>query len=81
MAELSNQLLPVAVLVYVAAMMCYLVEYAFGRRGAVARAATRTSTRRSVAGVGGAGRRPIRRRSSPAAPVSAGVAPAPAGRR
>jgi cytochrome c-type biogenesis protein CcsB len=41
MAELSNQLLPVAVLAYLAAMMCYLVEYAFGRQGAVARVATR----------------------------------------
>jgi cytochrome c-type biogenesis protein CcsB len=39
MAELSNQLLVVAVLGYLAAMLGHLMEYAFGDRGPVARAA------------------------------------------
>src|SRR5258705_9501486 len=64
MAELSNQLLPVAVLLYLAAMMCYLAEYAFGRRGAVARAATRPALTRELIGAGGP-------------PVTAPVSPAP----
>jgi cytochrome c-type biogenesis protein CcsB len=37
MAEVSNQLLVVAVLGYLAAMLGYLAEYAFGARGPVAR--------------------------------------------
>ena len=41
MAQLSDVLLQVAVLVYLAAMMGYLVEFAFGRQGAVARVAAR----------------------------------------
>jgi cytochrome c-type biogenesis protein CcsB len=40
-AELSDTLLLVAVVAYVAAMLGYLVEYAFGTRGAVARVAAR----------------------------------------
>ena len=41
MAELSDTLLLVAAVIYVAAMLGYLVEFAFGTRGAVARVATR----------------------------------------
>jgi cytochrome c-type biogenesis protein CcsB len=41
MAQLSDSLLIWAILGYLAAMVCYLVEYAFGPRGAVARTATR----------------------------------------
>jgi len=41
MAHLSDVLLQVAIVVYLAAMTGYLVEYAFGTRGAVARVATR----------------------------------------
>src|SRR5690606_28537662 len=53
MAELSNQLLPVAVLAYLIAMLGYLAEYAFGGRGAVARAAVRPARELAGAGVGG----------------------------
>ena len=41
MAELSNQLMVVTVLAYLAAMVCHAAEYAFGNRGPVGRAATR----------------------------------------
>jgi cytochrome c-type biogenesis protein CcsB len=41
MADLSDHLLVVTILGYLAAMLCYAAEYAFGARGAVARAATR----------------------------------------
>jgi len=41
MAELSDQLLVVAILGYLAAMLGYAAEYSFGTRGAVARAAER----------------------------------------
>jgi cytochrome c-type biogenesis protein CcsB len=41
MAELSNQLLVVAVLGYLAAMVCHAAEYAFGSRSHVGRAAAR----------------------------------------
>jgi cytochrome c-type biogenesis protein CcsB len=39
MGALSNQLLVVTILSYLAAMLCYAAEYAFGERGAVARVA------------------------------------------
>ena len=39
MAHLSDQLLSVAILAYVTAMLLYTAEYAFGTRGAVARTA------------------------------------------
>jgi cytochrome c-type biogenesis protein CcsB len=54
MDELSNHLLVVAVLGYVAAMVGHLVEYAFGQRGAVARAAARAprQPRRELVAVG-----------------------------
>jgi len=41
MAELSDQLLVVTIVGYLAALLCYAAEYAFGTQGAVARAATR----------------------------------------
>jgi cytochrome c-type biogenesis protein CcsB len=41
MAELSNQLMAITVLAYVAAMVCYAAEYAFGNRSHIGRAATR----------------------------------------
>ncbi|GII26397.1 c-type cytochrome biogenesis protein CcsB [Planosporangium mesophilum] len=49
---LSNQLLVVTVLAYLAAMIAYAAEFAFGNRGAVARAATR-SRERELVGAGG----------------------------
>jgi cytochrome c-type biogenesis protein CcsB len=48
MASLSDQLLVITILAYLAAMLCYAAEYAFGARGVVARAA-----QRSLAPVGG----------------------------
>jgi cytochrome c-type biogenesis protein CcsB len=48
MAALSDQLLVVAILAYVVAMVCSAAEYAFGARGAVARVATRAATRVAV---------------------------------
>ena len=41
MAELSNQLMAVTVLAYLAAMVCYAGEYAFGSRSRIGRAAVR----------------------------------------
>ncbi|GIE98173.1 c-type cytochrome biogenesis protein CcsB [Paractinoplanes rishiriensis] len=41
MAELSNQLLAVAVLAYLAAMVCYAGEYAFGSKSRIGKAAVR----------------------------------------
>jgi len=41
MSAVSDQLLVVAVLSYLAAMLCAAAEFAFGQRGVVARAATR----------------------------------------
>jgi cytochrome c-type biogenesis protein CcsB len=41
MAVLSDQLLVVAILSYLVAMVCHAAEYAFGNRGRVARAAVR----------------------------------------
>ncbi|GAB2614034.1 c-type cytochrome biogenesis protein CcsB [Paractinoplanes abujensis] len=41
MAELSNQLMAAAVLLYLAAMICYAGEYAFGKRSRIGRAAVR----------------------------------------
>jgi cytochrome c-type biogenesis protein CcsB len=41
MAELSNQLMALTVLAYLAAMICYAGEYAFGKRSHIGRAATR----------------------------------------
>jgi cytochrome c-type biogenesis protein CcsB len=51
MAALSDQLLVVAIMAYLIAMVCHAAEYAFGSRGAVGRAATRELV---TAGGGGA---------------------------
>lgn len=53
MAELSDTLLLVAVVTYIAAMLGYLVEFAFGTRGAVARVAARPA--RELVAVGASG--------------------------
>ncbi len=50
MAHLSDVLLQVAVVAYLAAMTGYLVEYAFGTRGAVARVAGRRDRELVMAG-------------------------------
>jgi cytochrome c-type biogenesis protein CcsB len=50
MASLSDALLQAAVVTYLIAMTCYLVEFSFGRRGAVARVAARPV--RELAAVG-----------------------------
>ena len=50
MAELSDQLMAFTVLAYLAAMVCYAAEYAFGNRSHIGRAATRPS--RQLVGAG-----------------------------
>ncbi len=85
MAELSDTLLLVAVVAYVAAMVAYLVEFAFGPRGAVARVAARPERELVGVGAGGATTAP----DEPSAPVTvessvlgvpATATPVPAGR-
>jgi cytochrome c-type biogenesis protein CcsB len=49
MSSLSDQLLVVTILAYLAAMIGYAAEYAFGSRGVVARAAARSADRELVA--------------------------------
>jgi cytochrome c-type biogenesis protein CcsB len=51
MAELSNQLMAFTVLAYLAAMVSYAAEYAFGKRSHIGRAASRPS--RELVGAGG----------------------------
>jgi cytochrome c-type biogenesis protein CcsB len=51
MAELSNQLMALTVLAYLAAMVCYAAEYAFGKRSHIGRAAGRPA--RELVGAGG----------------------------
>ena len=50
MAELSNQLMAMTVLAYLAAMIGYAAEYAFGNRSHVGRAAARPA--KQLVGVG-----------------------------
>jgi cytochrome c-type biogenesis protein CcsB len=57
MAELSDQLLVVAILGYLAAMLGYAAEYSFGGRGAIARAASRAPRERELVGVADASTR------------------------
>jgi cytochrome c-type biogenesis protein CcsB len=52
MAQLSDTLLQVAVVLYLLAMTAYLVEFSFGRRGAVARVAARPDRELVAAGAG-----------------------------
>jgi cytochrome c-type biogenesis protein CcsB len=54
MAELSDQLLVVAVLAYLVAMICHAAEYAFGQRSAVGRAASRPARELVAVGAGDA---------------------------
>lgn len=53
MAAVSDQLLVVAILCYLVAMVCHAAEYAFGARGAVARAAARPARPRVLVTTGG----------------------------
>ena len=77
MAELSDQLLVVTMLAYLAAMLCYAAEYAFGARGRGRPAAARPPRQRELVGAGGRpGRRPSRRRSDRPARTPAGARPA-----
>ena len=74
MAHLSDVLLQVAVVVYLAAMTGYLVEYAFGTRGAVARVAGRRE--RELVTVGApAAAAPVDH--APIEPVPSACVPAP----
>ena len=50
MAELSNELMALTVLAYLAAMVCYAGEYAFGSRSRIGRAAVRPA--RALVGAG-----------------------------
>ena len=50
MAELSNQLMVVTVLAYLAAMICHAAEYSFGARSHIGRAAARPA--RQLVGAG-----------------------------
>lgn len=66
MAELSDQLLVVAIMAYLAAMVCHAAEFAFGNRGVVGRAAAREARELVTAGraaappaVGGAAGPPV----------------------
>jgi cytochrome c-type biogenesis protein CcsB len=52
MGALSNQLLVVAILAYVVAMICHAAEYAFGARGAVGRVAVRPARERELVTAG-----------------------------
>lgn len=53
MSALSDQLLVVAILSYVAAMVCHAAEYAFGNRSHVGRAASRPARELVAVGDGG----------------------------
>ncbi|MCI0690335.1 MAG: c-type cytochrome biogenesis protein CcsB [Sporichthyaceae bacterium] len=76
MAHLSDVLLQVAVVVYLAAMTGYLVEYAFGTRGAVARVAGRREKELVTAGAPVAAAPVDHAPIEPVSPVP--VSPAPA---
>jgi cytochrome c-type biogenesis protein CcsB len=53
LADLSNTLLVIAILAYTLAMFGYAIEYAFGRRGAVAARAASHERSRVLVGAGG----------------------------
>lgn len=63
MATLSDQFLVVALLGYLAAMVCHAAEYSFGARGVIGRAAARPA--RELVGAGGP---PVAVEAPPAAP-------------
>nr|WP_296067633.1 c-type cytochrome biogenesis protein CcsB [uncultured Actinoplanes sp.] len=52
MAELSNHLMALTVVAYLAAMVCYAGEYAFGNRSRIGRAAVRPAASRQLVGAG-----------------------------
>ncbi|BFU47536.1 c-type cytochrome biogenesis protein CcsB [Krasilnikovia sp. MM14-A1004] len=72
MAELSNQLMVVAVLAYLAAMVCHAAEYSFGNRSHIGRAAARPA--RQLVGAGA----PVPTSAPPAADSPAADSPAAA---
>lgn len=74
MAALSDALLVVAVLGYLVAMIGHAAEYAFGTRGAVARAAARTPRELMPAGAAPHGAPPLRTESDPGRPAPSGAA-------
>src|SRR5262245_37864732 len=78
MAHLSDVLLQVAVVVYLAAMTGYLVEYAFGTRGAVARVAGRRERALVMVGAPASVASASGREAAPEGPASvAPISPVP----
>ncbi|MEV1288237.1 c-type cytochrome biogenesis protein CcsB [Micromonospora sp. NPDC049679] len=73
MDALSNQLLVVAILAYVVAMICHAAEYAFGTRSVVARAAVRPTRELVSIGAG----TELKADLPPAQPIATGAEPAP----
>ncbi|MFS8478894.1 MAG: c-type cytochrome biogenesis protein CcsB [Micromonosporaceae bacterium] len=78
MAALSDQLLVVAIMGYLAAMLLSAAAYAFGARGAVARAAARPARERQLVGAAvGGGEGTVRAPDSPEAEPGRGTAQRP----
>jgi cytochrome c-type biogenesis protein CcsB len=73
MDALSNQLLVVAILAYVVAMICHAAEYAFGTRSVVARAAARPARDLVSVGAGTS----LDADLPPQQPLTSGADPAP----
>ena len=67
MAELSNQLMAITVLAYLAAMVCHAGEYAFGTRSHIGRAAARPA--RQLVGAGAPEEPPVASAEEPPAVV------------
>jgi cytochrome c-type biogenesis protein CcsB len=76
MAELSNQLLVVAILGYLVAMVCHAAEYAFGNRSTVGRGSVRPA--RELVAVGAGAPTPDAPAADAAAPVGDGSRNRPA---
>src|SRR3954469_23330220 len=74
MAELSNHLMAFTVLAYLAAMVAYAGEYAFGDRSRIGRAAARPARQLVGAGV------PVAAHVTPDAAIAGDVAPGGAAR-
>jgi cytochrome c-type biogenesis protein CcsB len=82
MAALSDQLLVVAILGYLLAMIIHAAEYAFGNRGLVGRAATRPERELALVGAGAAaGATPDAAGPGAEPPAGGGVDGAPPARR
>jgi cytochrome c-type biogenesis protein CcsB len=73
-AHLSDELLVVALFTYLAAMVGYLVEYAFGKRGAVARVAARPDRELVTVGAGSPPPPPVDEVVSPVQPETGSTA-------